>query len=83
MPLKLILLVVYMVCVYQRLIQYRDEIVDNFSNTEKISLTWLVRLFSSLGLLFLCWVFNEIIEFYLEFCLGNETGFSCGMLKSA
>lgn len=83
MPLKLILLMVYMVCVYQRLIQYRAEIVDNFSNTEKISLTWLVRLFTSLGLLFLCWVFNEIIEFYLEFCLGNEIGFSCGTLESA
>jgi len=81
-PLKLILIAVYMVCVYKVLTEYRAEIVNNFSNTEKISLTWLVRLFSSLGLLFLCWVLNETVEFYLEFCSGSEIGFSCSTLES-
>jgi AraC-like DNA-binding protein len=82
-PMKLVLLAIYMVFVYQRLVQYRGDITDNFSNVEKINLTWLIRLFSALGLLFLCWVFNEVIEFYLEFCLGNEIGFSCGTLEAA
>ena len=81
-PLKLVLLGLYLVFVYQRMVQYRVEIVDNFSNIEQISLTWLIRLFSTLGLLFFCWVFNEIIEFYLDFCSKNVMGVSCDALES-
>ena len=81
-PLKLVLLAIYMVLVYQRLMQHRADITDDFSNIEKINLTWLIRLFSTLGLLFFCWVFNEIIEFYLDFCSKNVMGVSCDALES-
>jgi AraC-like DNA-binding protein len=81
-PLKLVILALYIVCVYQRLIQHRTDIADDFSNVEKISLTWLMRLFSTIVLLFLFWVFSETIEIYVEPCSESVMGISCGELES-
>ncbi|NQZ22527.1 MAG: AraC family transcriptional regulator [Colwellia sp.] len=81
-PIKLVLLALYMVSIYQRLIQHQANIADNFSNVEKLSLTWLIRLFRTMSLLFLCWVFNEVIAFYVDFCSGSVLGVSCQTLES-
>ena len=81
-PMKLVLLAIYMVCVYQRLMQHRADIADDFSNVEKINLTWLMRLFSMVTLLFFFWVFGETIEMYLTSCSESVMGVSCGALTS-
>jgi AraC-like DNA-binding protein len=81
-PMKLVLLAIYMVFVYQRLMQHRADIVDKFSNIEKINLTWLIRLFSMATLLFFCWLFGETIEMYLESCSESVMGISCNALES-
>ena len=80
--LEFVLIAIYLLVVYQRLIRHRKDITDHFSNVEKISLTWLIRLSSTLGFLFLCWYFNVIIEFNLDTCSESIIGISCGVLES-
>lgn len=80
-PLKLVLITGYLINIYQRLIQHQKDIADNFTNIEKISLTWLTRLFSMIIVLFFCWVFWELIDLYLVSCNANSMGVSCETLE--
>jgi len=79
---EFVLITIYFLAVYHRLIRHRKEIADNFSNVEKISLTWLLRLSSTLGFLFICWLLCVIIEYSLDTCSGSIIGVSCGALES-
>jgi AraC-like DNA-binding protein len=80
--LKLVLTSMYLFVVYQRLIRHRKDITDSFSNVEKINLTWLIRLSSAIGFLYLCWLLYEVIEFYLAACSESIIGITCGVLES-
>jgi AraC-like DNA-binding protein len=80
--LKFVLITIYLLFVYQRLIRHRKGITDNFSNVEKISLTWLIRFSSTIGFLFLCWLLYVIIGGYLDTCSESIIGISCGVLES-
>jgi AraC-like DNA-binding protein len=81
--MKLVLTTLYFIKIYQRLLQHRTNITNNFSNVEKISLTWLIRLFSLMSFLFFGWILKEAFGFNSDVCTEYSIGIYCEIFLMA
>jgi AraC-like DNA-binding protein len=75
--IKVVLSTVYLLKIYQCLLQHRTNIADNFSNHEKVNLTWLIRLVCVMSLLFLIWILAESLELSEMLCSEQYNGSTC------